>query len=70
VKRAVYVLKRVDIDSSKVYVIKNKSSLKKFLNKSLANGGVYMQITMLFHNESEMEKYFEKCRKLGAIILN
>ena len=68
-RKTVYVLKRVDVDDDKVYVFKNKSALRKFIDKTInKNGGVYMQITVLFHSESEELEFFEKCREHNVIV--
>jgi len=68
--RRAYIAKRVDIEDPRVYVFKNKSKLRSFINIVIEDeGGVWLELVRLFKDEEEEKEFYEKCRQHENIIL-
>jgi hypothetical protein len=68
--RRAYIVKRVDIEDPRVYVFKNKSKLRSFINTVIeGEGGVWLELVRLFKDEDEEKEFYEKCRQNKNIIL-
>jgi len=69
-KSRVYIVKRVDIEDPRVYVFKDKSKLRAFINTVIEDeGGVWLEVIRIFKDEDEEKEFYEKCRQNKNIIL-
>jgi hypothetical protein len=69
VKR-MYILKRVEPQSSTIYVFERKSAMKEFIKKAMdTEGGVWMQLVVHFNNEDEVWEFIKKCYEYANVIV-
>ena len=65
-----YIVKRVDIEDPRIYIFKNKSKLRSFINTVIEDeGGVWLEVIRIFKDEDEEKEFYEKCRQSKNIIL-